>query len=205
MLVTHFLQGAAAGFLLAVPVGPVALICVRQALLHGLVFGFLTGIGAALADAVFGVLAVYGVTALSESVILHSESVRLVGGAVLLFFGVLVFRQKTVSTRERQPRNLIGSAVTTFFLTLSNPVVLLAFGAIFAGLGIAREPMDEIRMGCLVAGVFVGSAAWWLSLSALSGLFRHRLTLETLVAVNRWLGLMIGGLGFVALASSIAF
>lgn len=205
MLLTHFLLGAAAGFLLAVPVGPVALICVRQALLHGPVFGFLTGLGAALADALFGYLAVYGVNALSENVVLHSESVRLVGGGVLLFFGIVVFRQKTLSTRGRQPRNLIGSAITTFFLTVSNPVVLLAFGAIFAGLGIAQEPMDEIGVGCLVAGVFVGSAVWWLSLSALSGLFRHRLTLDALVAVNRWLGLMIGALGFVALASSIAF
>lgn len=205
MLVTHFIQGAAAGFLLAIPVGPVALICVRQALLHGLAFGFLTGLGAALADAVFGYLAVYGVSALSDSVMLHSETARLVGGGVLLFFGIVVFRQKTVSTRGRQPRNLIGSAITTFFLTLSNPVVLLAFGAIFAGLGIAQEPMNGIGMGCLVSGVFLGSALWWLSLSALSGVFRQRLTLGALVAVNRWLGLMIGGLGFVAIASSIAF
>jgi len=205
MVVTDFLQGAAAGFLLAVPVGPVALICVRQALFHGLIFGFLTGLGAALADAVFGYLAVYGVTALSEKVTLHTEFARLVGGAVLLFFGIVVFRQKTLTTRGRQPHNLVGSAITTFFLTLSNPVVLLAFGAIFAGLGVAREPMDTVRVGSLVTGVFVGSAAWWLSLSALSGLFRHRLSLDALVYVNRWLGLLIGGLGFVTLASSIAF
>lgn len=204
VLVSHFIQGAAAGFLLAIPVGPVALICIRQALMHGLLFGFLTGMGAALADALFGYLAVYGVTALSENLILHSGSVRLVGGAALLLFGILVFRQKTITTHARQPRNLVGSGIMTFVLTLSNPAVLIAFGAIFAGVGIGHQPLSRALVGSLVIGVFFGSAAWWLSLSALSGLFRHRLSLNALVCVNRWLGLLIGTVGFVVLASAIA-
>lgn len=204
MLVISFIQGATAGFLLAVPVGPVALICIRQALVHGLLFGFLTGIGAALADALFGYLAVHGVNALSGSVTWHSESLRLAGGAVLLLFGIFVFRQKTLKARGFEPHNFVGSAMATFFLTLSNPIVLLAFGAIFAGLGIGHEPMDSAQVGSVVAGVFLGSAAWWLALSVLSGFFRHRLSLEALVCVNRWLGLLIGGVGLLVLASSIA-
>lgn len=201
---TSFIQGATAGFLLAVPVGPVALICIRQALVHGLLFGFLTGIGAALADALFGYLAVHGVSALSESVAWHSGSLRLAGGAVLLLFGIFVFRQKTLTARALQPRNLVGSAMATFFLTLSNPIVLLAFGAIFAGLGIGHEPMDRAQVGSVVTGVFLGSAAWWLALSVLSGFFRHRLSLDALVCVNRWLALLIGGFGLIVLASAIA-
>lgn len=201
---TSFIQGATAGFLLAVPVGPVALICIRQALVHGLPLGFLTGLGAALADALFGYLAVHGVSALSESVPWHSGSLRLAGGVVLLLFGIFVFRQKTLKARGLKPRNFVGSAMATFFLTLSNPIVLLAFGAIFAGLGIGHEPMGRARVGSVVAGVFVGSAAWWLALSVLSGLFRHRLSLDVLVWINRWLGLLIGGVGLLVLASSIA-
>lgn len=205
MLVSSFIQGAVAGFLLAVPVGPVALICIRQALVHGVLFGFLTGIGAAFADALFGYLAVYGVTALSESVMSHSGSVRLVGGALLLLFGIAVFRQKTLKTRGRQPRDLLPSAVATFLLTISNPVVLFAFGAIFAGLGIAHEPLGGAQVGSIVAGVFLGSSTWWLSLSLLSEGIRHRLSLELLVWINRWLGLVIGGIGFAVLLSSLAF
>jgi threonine/homoserine/homoserine lactone efflux protein len=205
VLVTHFIQGAAAGFLLAIPVGPVALICIRQALLHGLLCGFLTGMGAAGADALFGYLAAYGVSALSETVVWHSHSVRLVGGALLLLFGIVVFRQKTLDRRGRQPRNLLGSALATFLLTVSNPAVLLAFGAIFAALGIAHEPMSEPRVAALVLGVFSGSCTWWLSLAGLSELFRNRLTLDLLLRVNRVLGFLIGGIGLAAMASSLAF
>ena len=203
---SFFLQGLIIGFSIAAPVGPIGILCIRRTLAEGRLTGFVSGLGAASADAVYGSIAAFGLTAISAFLVTQILWMRLIGGIFLLYLGIQTFRAKPAAqAAEVRPGGLPSAFLSTFFLTLTNPMTILSFAAIFAGLGLGQTRGSLGGAVALVAGVFLGSAAWWLTLSALVGIFRERINEKTLVWVNRIAGVIILGFGLFALQGLISF
>jgi threonine/homoserine/homoserine lactone efflux protein len=203
-----FLRGVVIGFSIAAPVGPIGILCIRRTLADGRLAGFISGIGAATADAIYGSLAAFGLTVISLLLIQQSAWLRLIGGGFLIFLGIRTFLAQPSHTTEASPTpgqsRLAGYFFSTLLLTLTNPLTILSFAAIFAGLGIGSTAVgDYWQAAVLVLGVFLGSACWWLLLSSLVGLFQSRLNQRLLTWVNRISGAIITGFGAVALISLI--
>ncbi len=197
-----FLKGLIIGFSIAAPVGPIGVLCIRRTLAEGRIPGFISGLGAATADALYGGIAGFGLTFISNFLIHQQMGFRLVGGAFLLYLGIKTFLARPAegpSTTEG--KSLTSAYASTFFLTLTNPMTILAFAAIFAGLGVASESKGYASAGILVMGVFLGSTLWWVILSSGVSLFRKGFDLKALSWVNRVSGILIMGFGFASLLS----
>jgi threonine/homoserine/homoserine lactone efflux protein len=202
---SFLLQGLIIGFSIAAPVGPIGILCIRRILAEGRLTGFISGLGAASADAVYGSIAAFGLTAISAFLVTQILWLRLIGGIFLIYLGIQTFRAKAASlASEARGGGLTSAFLSTFFLTLTNPMTILSFAAIFAGLGLGQAHANLGGAAILVAGVFLGSAAWWLTLSALVGLFRERINEKTLVWVNRIAGVIILVFGLVVLQGLIS-
>jgi threonine/homoserine/homoserine lactone efflux protein len=205
-------RGILIGFSIAAPVGPIGVLCIRRTLAHGRLNGFFSGLGAASADAVYGCVAAFGLTFISELLIQLQMPLRLIGGLYLLYLGVrtLLAQPAAVDSTAAAPaptpvRGLAGAYASTLALTLTNPMTILSFAAIFAGLGAGAQAAGGWSAAALlVLGVFAGSALWWLLLSAGSGLLRARLNdTRAMRWVNRLSGLIIAGFGIAAFVSAL--
>ena len=199
------IRGLIVGFSIAAPVGPIGVLCIRRTLAHGRATGFVSGLGAATADAIYGGIAGFGLTLLSGFLIGQQHGLRLAGGAFLVYLGLRTFLARPVADTARVGGNgLAGAYASTLFLTLTNPMTILSFAAIFAGLGLGPAARSYGAAAVLVAGVFTGSAAWWLILSSGAGAFRSRFTPRGLRWVNRLSGTVIMLFGLVAIGSLVS-
>ena len=199
------LRGVLIGFSLAVPVGPVGVLCIRRTLAKGDTQGFLTGLAAASADAVYGAVAAFGITLVSDFISAQQFWFRLFGGAILLFLGVRTFR----SHPERDPittngNNHAGTFLSTFLLTLTNPMTVFAFAAVFAGLGSAVIGNSFVDRLSVVAGVFLGSFLWFALLTSVVHLFKQRIQTNGIVLINKISGTLILLFGTAAFVSILA-
>jgi threonine/homoserine/homoserine lactone efflux protein len=203
MDLSTFARGLLLGLSIAAPVGPIGVLCIRRTLMQGWRIGFLTGLGAATADATYGAIAAFGLTALSNLLIAEQFWLRLIGGLFLLYLGARTFFAKPATVAASGTANsLAGAYTSTFLLTLMNPTTILSFAAIFAGFGVASSS-STLAAGMLVLGVFVGSALWWLLLSGGVTLLRTRFRPAALIWVNRGSGAVIALFGLLALASIV--
>lgn len=190
-----FFKSLLIGFAIAAPVGPIGLLCIRRSMIDGRLVGLVTGLGAATADAVFGLIAALGVSAVTALLLAHARLIQLAGGLFLVGLGVAMLRAKPPAAKsgESAPAatTLPAAYFSTLILTLANPATILAFIGIFSGLGLslAAEP-NLPTAGTLVAGVFLGSCAWWLLLSTGASWLSRRLNLTSL----RFINLISGGL-----------
>jgi threonine/homoserine/homoserine lactone efflux protein len=197
-----FLSGVIIGFSIAAPVGPIGVLCIRRTLAEGRLHGLVSGLGAATADAVYGCIAAFGLAFVSDFLVQKQMWLRVVGGAFLLFLGVRTILAKPKDkTQDEKKLGLAGSYGSTFVLTLTNPVTIISFAAIFASLGLGSTAGDYGSAAFLVLSVFAGSAAWWLILSGSVSLLRAKVPPRVLPWINRVSGAIILGFGFVALVS----
>jgi len=178
-------------------------LCIRRTLADGRLAGLASGLGAATADAFYGSLAGFGLTLVANFLVSQQTWLRLVGGLFLLFLGVKTFLSQPAADSGgpagAKPRGLWGAYLSTLLLTLTNPLTILSFAAIFAGLGLVETGGNPLSAGLLVLGVFSGSAAWWLLLSGGVSLLRGRVTPLVLQWINRLAGAVIAIFGIVAL------
>jgi len=200
MDISFFLKGLVIGFSIAAPVGPIGVLCIRSTLADGRAAGLASGLGAATADAVYGCVAGFGLTFVSNTLISQQRWFRLIGGAFLCYLGLKTLLARPAEEAVTADSNgLIGAYASTFFLTLTNPMTIISFAAIFAGLGGASG--NYVSAAVLVLGVFIGSALWWLTLSTGVSTFRTKVTPDGLRWVNRISGLVIAAFGLLALLS----
>lgn len=191
-----FLKGMAIGFAIAAPVGPIGVLCIRRTLAGGFSTGFVTGLGAATADAAYGSIAAFGLTAVSDFLIGRQFWLGLIGGIFLCYLGIRTFMSRPAEQEAKVHQHGRASAyVSTLFLTLTNPATILSFIAVFAGFGLGAS-LDYPAAGALVLGVFTGSALWWLILSTGMTLFRSRMNLPRMRVVNRLSGCILFAFGF---------
>lgn len=199
-----FLKGVAIGLAIAAPVGPVGVLCVQRTLVRGAVIGLLSGLGAAAADAVYGAIAALGLTSVANFLIDCQTYLRLFGGAFLLILGVRVLRHPpSAAAATDTGGGLLHAFASCFALTLTNPATILAFVAIFAGIGLVGQGAGYGSVASLVVGVFVGSAAWWMALSALVTVLRGHVTPRLMTWVNRVSGAVLVGFGGGVLGSLV--
>jgi threonine/homoserine/homoserine lactone efflux protein len=197
---TILVKGLVVGFLLAAPVGPIAVLCVQRTLTKSRMAGFLSGLGAATADAVYGCIAALGLTLISQLLTEHRNWLQVVGGAFLCIVGVRTFFAKVVE-RKAPPKwpGLIGAFFSALFLTLTNPMTFVAFAAVFASVGLGSVSDNRVDIGALVTGVFLGSALWWIILVGSAHAFRAKMTIERLGKLNRIAGVIVFGVGLTYL------
>ncbi|MBF0211779.1 MAG: LysE family transporter, partial [Desulfamplus sp.] len=192
------------GFSIAAPVGPIGVLCIRRTLADGRAYGLISGLGAASADAIYGAIAGFGLTFISNFLVSQQMWLRLIGGIFLCYLGVKTLWAKPAEqvALVKKNRGLVGAYASTFFLTLTNPMTIISFAAIFAGLGLANIDSNYVSATILISGVFIGSTAWWFILSIGVGLFRERFTNYGLQWVNRISGVIITSFGLIALVSA---
>ena len=194
-------KGIIIGFAIAAPVGPIGVLCIRRTLAEGRASGFVSGLGAATADAIYGSIAALGLTFVAHFLISGEAWLRLVGGAFLVFLGVKTFLSRPAERATPVGKSApLGAYASTFFLTLTNPATILSFAAIFAGLGAGSAGGDALSAISLVLGVFLGSAQWWFVLSGVTSLFRAKLSAGGLRWVNRVSGTILATFGVLAVA-----
>lgn len=201
MPLSFLVKGLAIGFAIAAPVGPIGVLCIRRSLADGQRIGFATGLGAATADAAYGAVAAFGLTAISTFLVKQRLAFGVIGGAFLCYLGVRTWLSKPAEKpAEARGSGLASAYSSTFLLTLTNPTTILSFVAVFAGFGLGASP-DYLAASALVFGVFTGSAFWWLLLSSGVAMFRSRANLKFMQAVNKISGAVILAFGIYALAS----
>ncbi|WP_439816204.1 LysE family translocator [Zavarzinia sp. CC-PAN008] len=198
-----FIRALVIGFIVAAPVGPVNLVCIHRTLRHGRISGFLVGMGGAVADGLFAVVAAFGLTAISDFLLVHDHWLRLLGGAFLIILGVRTFRDVPIDrTVPGEHHDSLTRAIGgTFLLTITNPVTILGFAAVFAGAGLVSGTVALGDASIVVAGVFAGSTLWWFCLAMFIGLLHGRLGPGKLIMINRVSGVAILLFGIAALAS----
>ncbi len=200
MDVTYLLRGLVIGFAIAAPVGPIGVLCIRRSFAQGRMAGLVSGLGAATADAIYGFVAAFGLTFVSGILIGQQQWIRLIGGLFLCYLGIRTFMAKPAAElSSTEGTGLAGAYVSTFFLTLTNPMTILSFAAVFAGLGIGSATGNYLSAALLVLGVFLGSGLWWLLLSGGVSLLRTRLKPRALRWVNTISGVIILGFGVAAI------
>jgi threonine/homoserine/homoserine lactone efflux protein len=196
-------RGMLIGLAIAAPVGAIGLLCIRRTLAEGRLIGFVSGLGAATADAFYGAVAALGLTSISSALIDQEHWIRLIGGIFLCYLGIRTAMSEpaTTAARTRTGRGLAFAYGSTVALTLTNPSTIISFTAVFAGVGLGGAGAGRGSAGLLVLGVFLGSALWWLMLSSGVGLFGRALTPARMRWVNRVSGVMLLCLGLLALLS----
>ena len=198
-MTSGFLRGFALGFAIAAPVGPIGLLCIQRTLAFGRSAGLATGLGAASADAVYGLLAAAGLGAAGALLLEGARWLALAGGLLLLALGGRPARTPPPGRAAPPgPRALGAAFASTFALTLANPATILSFLAAFAALGLAAGGGVP-----LVTGLFAGSAAWWLILVGGGGLLRERVGPRALAWINRAAGLVLAGFGVAAVVAAL--
>lgn len=210
MQLLFYLKGLFCGFVIAAPVGPVGILCVRRTLRDGFRWGLLSGLGAAIADAVYGIVAAFGLHYVADLMLRHSGPLRGIGGLLMIAVGIYELRlpPRTFDAKRRPPvsmNSVAGRFASTFVLTVTNPIAILSFGAVFAAVGAVVPRGDVSGAWALVAGVFSGSMLWFATLCGVSRLFRSRIDVSGMRIVSRTSGVLVVLLGVVVLLSLTGF
>ena len=199
-------SGVIMGLIAAVPIGPVNLICIRRSFAFGPVNGFVSGLGAALGDGVFAAITFFGLTWIAQLIQSYDSIIEIVGGALLVWFGVHTVLSPVAGKVEEGDKNdtgasnLVRAMVSTFVLTITNPATLIAFASMFASFhALVGGANSYVDAGFVVAGVVGGSAGWWLCLTSVIGIFHTRITDRTVRIINRGSGVLVAAFGLAVL------
>lgn len=191
-----FMKGAVIGFSVAAPLGPIGFLCLQRTLTNGTAHGFATGLGVAMADGVYGVTAALGLMALMDTLVGIGPALRLLGGLFILWIGWRILRNESMGSSEQNEKaGLVKAFASAFGLTLSNPMTILSFLAIFTSFNLVGESNTSALL--VVAGVFFGSLGWWITLTILTTVFRG-LVQDKLTWVNRVAGVVVICFGLAA-------
>lgn len=214
MGIPFLLKGLLIGLSIAAPLGPIGILCINRSLTEGPRLGFVCGLGAACADALYALAGAVALSVIGQWIIDDRAALRAVGGIFLIYLGARTFMRPAIAgplparRAALLPAGAHAAFMSTFLLTLANPVTILSFAAVFAGLGVAPVgPAPGMIQGAdsaaaaLVVGVFLGCASWWLLLSSVIGRLRHYIGPRVLAVVNRSCGTVLTAFGLYAMAS----
>jgi len=210
--VVLLISGMVIGIIVAAPIGPVNLICIQRTLAYGSLNGFFSGLGGAVGDGVFAMVSAFGLTAIARLIEGYAFPLKLVGGILLIAYGIHNFRAQVtdprdgcpVRTKELGDATLFAAIAGTFALTITNPATLIGFAALFAGLGsITGEDASFASAALIVAGVFAGSALWWLAITTLTGTFHRHIDAKAMRRINHVSGVIVMGFGLLVLADLV--
>lgn len=202
MSIELLFKGLIIGFSIAMPVGPIGLLCIRNVLTFGMLCGLITGLGAACADAIYGALAGFGVATVSSFLETHGDYIQICGALFLCYLGISTFFGKASNTDNKEVGLTNSRAfLATFLLTLTNPMTIISFAGVYAGLGIGHENLSVNYSLITTLGVFLGSIVWWFILSLTASIFRDKFTTTSSIWLNKISGSILFGFGSLALIS----
>jgi len=211
-LIVLVVSGGLIGFFVAVPIGPVNIICVRRTLHYGPLNGFISGLGSAVGDTIFAAISAFGLTAVQHLFESYSIFLQIVCAGLLIVFGAKTYFSDPIArhVEERRPvqegeaADLAHAIVSTFALTITNPAPLFGFAAIFASLsGLSARMVSFTDTSLVVAGVLGGATAWWFLLSTVVGLLHARIDQRAMQSINHITGIVIGLFGLAVLGHLI--
>ncbi|EYE87516.1 lysine transporter LysE [Fervidicella metallireducens AeB] len=198
----YFLKGLIIGLSVAAPVGPIGLLCIQRTLNKGKKSGFFSGLGAATADTVYGLIAAFGLTFISNFLISNQTFIRFIGGLFLIYLGIKTFLSTPANNaaKSNEGTGILDDYLSTLFLTITNPMTIMSFLAIFAGLGLGLgNTSSNLSALIMVIGVFSGSALWWFLLSNCINLFKNKIGTNALKYINIISGFIIISFGVIAI------
>ena len=197
-------RGLVIGLSIAAVVGPMCILCIQRTVSRGQLYGLISGMGIATADAVYGSIAAFGLTVITGFLVSQQGWIRLIGGLFLVYLGLkAIFTRPAARAAAAKANGFLGAYVSTFLLTLTNPLTILSFAAIFAGIGVGGAGKGYLAALMVVLGVFAGSALWWCVLTSGVSLLRGKFTHQWLQWINRLSGIIIALFGAFALLSLI--
>jgi len=194
-------DGMKIGFLASIPLGPIGVLCIRRTLQKGRLSGFISGVGAATSDTLYAIIACFSLSYVVTFIEEQSFWLRIAGAFVLIVLGLYIFRSHPAGQLRKQQQkknNLLNDYVSTFLLTISNPLVVFILLAFFAGFGVIVPEAKLVYQFILIFGVFIGASCWWLTLTSIFGFFRSAINLRRLYWFNKIAGLAI--IVFVSIA-----
>ena len=197
-------KGIGAGVIVAMPVGPVAVMCIRRTLANGITSGFSNGLGAAVADTLYAIIAAYGISIISEFLLSNDFWFRLIGGFILCIIAARMIGGAQKEGKIRDTGKLFGGFVTAFVITATNPITIVAFGVIFTSIGVATAAQSYEWAESLVLGVFIGSALWWGFLTMIAVICRQSMGTMSLIWISRVSSAIILACGLLLIFAAIA-
>lgn len=192
------------GISVSAPLGPIGIIILQKTLSKGVLIGFLAGMGAVFADTLYAMIAGFGISFISDFLVGQQFYFRSIGGVVLILLGAKVFYTNTIKQVRGQKSSkgrILGDFISVFFLTLSNPLTIIVFGALFAGIGIVGDPANTFNTSIMVLGIFTGASFWWFTLAVGINYFRHKIRLRNLWWINKIAGGIIIVFGIIFILS----
>ena len=202
MDISFIIRGLIIGFSIAAAVGPMCILCINRTLFKGQLYGLVSGLGIATADAVYGSIAGFGLTVITSFLVSQQMWIHLIGGLFLVYLGIkTTFTRPAERAAAAKADGFVAAYASTFLLTLTNPLTILSFAAIFAGIGVGGASKSYLSATLVVCGVFLGSVTWWCILTSGISLLRKRFTARWLLWINRISGVIILLFGILALLS----
>ncbi len=202
METTLFVKGLFFGFSIAAPVGPIGILCIRRSLAGGWAAGLMTGLGAATADAFYGGVAGFGLSTVSSLLVEQRAWLQPAGGLFLCWLGIRTMASASTQKAVSETTGATAAGyLSALLLTLTNPMTILSFAAVFAGMGLGSVAAGRMAALWLVSGVFCGSMAWWIVLTSITSRFNHRMNASAMRWVDRCSGMVLTGFGLTAIAS----
>jgi threonine/homoserine/homoserine lactone efflux protein len=205
MFLNYLWQGIIVGLSASIPLGPIGVLCIQRTLNKGKISGFVSGLGAAAADGFYAIVAGFSITIIIDSLTEYQTYLRIIGGIVLLFMGYrLIVANPGIQLRKqlkKKGKGLFGDFISIFALTVSNPITVFVFAAVFAGFGIVEKESQFTSVLSLIFGVLLGSILWWFTLSSVVSIFRSKFKLRRMLWINRIAGVLVIIFGLFVIAS----
>ena len=199
-----FFTGIFTGFIIAAIPGPIGIICLQRTLEKGRMVGLVSGLGTATADSIYCFIAGFGVKYISDLLIEEKVWLQLIGGLFLVILGIrTIFARPVKKQLHPAGTGLLKAYSSMFLLTITNPLTILLFAGIIAGLGMGESGSDYARIITFVPGVFIGSVLWWLIMSTGISLFHEKVNDNLIIWINRFAGVTIIIAGVISLINII--
>ena len=208
--ILYLFKGMLVGLMVSIPLGPMGVLIIQKTLHKGALSGFIDGMGAAAADFFYASVAAFGLGYVINTVQTHELLLQIIGGIFLLCIGLKIYFDNPIRQirQRRQGRvsktGLLGDYLSLFFLTVSNPITVVVFMAVFAGMSVFGESSSLLGELLVVIGVLLGGGVWWYTLSTLVNIFRKKFRLRVLITINRVSGLVITILGALVILAAFA-
>lgn len=194
MFLTLFIKGFIIGLVVSVPLGPIGILIIQRTVNKNRTSGFLSGMGASLSDTIYAIIAGFSLTYIVDFIRSHELVFQIVGALMVLLLGIHIFFKNPVADLRKYKRkgsSYFQDLASTFLITFPNPMVVFVFLAVFASSGIVFQMDNPVQAISMVGGVFVGANSWWLVLTGLVSLFRHKFNLRVLWWFNKIAGVAI--------------
>lgn len=203
-MLEFILKGIFIGIIVTAPVGPIGLLCIQRTINRGMLSGLVTGVSSAMADIMFAIIAGFSISAIGNFMEVNKLIIRLIGGIIVLILGIRIYMINPVKRfrhQKPQKRSYISDAISGFLITLTNPVVIIVFGAAFASLGL-NDTIENREIILTIAGIFLGATAWWTSLTFLVNIFKNKINLRKMFWINRVTGILVVLFGIAIIIGS---